>query len=222
MTEIFENIQRCIETGKADASLDIPRGSAGKPGVAEFVDQALAEGISATEILQKGMLPGMKAVGKRFAAHEIFIPEVLISARAMHAGFAVLKPAFAQEDVPSQGTFVIGTVAGDLHDIGKNLVAIILEGAGWKVVDLGTDCAPEKFAAAVVEHPGCIVGLSALLTTTMINMPAAIAAIRAVAPSTRVLVGGAPVTADYAKEVGADGYAVDPMGALAALENMAA
>jgi methanogenic corrinoid protein MtbC1 len=213
-------MRRCIAAGKADADTDLPPGSAGQPGVAELVTTALAEGIDAATILREGMLPAMGAVGERFAANEIFIPEVLIAARAMHAGFAVLKPAFVEQDVPTRGTFVIGTVAGDLHDIGKNLVAIILEGAGWQVVDLGTNVEPDGFAAAVKDHPGCAVGLSALLTTTMVNMPAAIGAIRSVHADTPVLVGGAPVTQAYADEIGADGYADNPTAALALLDRL--
>ena len=120
----------------------------------------------------------------------------------MHAGFAMLKPCFTEQAAPSRGTFVIGTVRGDLHDIGKNLVSIILEGAGWQIVDLGVDCAPKRFVEAVQQHAGCAVGLSALLTTTMVNMQATIAAIRAVSPTTKVLVGGAPVTAKFAEEIG--------------------
>ncbi len=215
---VLEHIAACVETGKADAQMDIPPGSAGQPGVVEHIRQALDDGVMPQVILQDGLLAGMGRVGRRFAANEVFIPDVLIAARAMQAGFAVLKPCFADQTVPSRGVFVIGTVRGDLHDIGKNLVSIILEGAGWRIVDLGADCPPERFVEAVRQNPGCAVGLSALLTTTMMNMPVTIEAIRAVSPETRVLVGGAPVTAAFADQIGADGYADDPTAALAVLD----
>jgi len=220
MRSILERIAACVEAGKANEAMDIPAGSAGQPGVAEMCARALAEGIGAEAVLHDGLMPGMGAIGKRFAAGEAFIPEVLIAARAMHAGLAVLKPAFAEQGVPARGTFVIGTVRGDLHDIGKNLVAIILEGAGWRVVDLGTDCSPEVFLEAVKRNPGCAVGLSALLTTTMINMREVIESVHAVSPATRILVGGAPVTAAFAREIGADGFADNPSQALAVLDEL--
>jgi 5-methyltetrahydrofolate--homocysteine methyltransferase len=165
-------------------------------------------------LLNDGLIVGMQAIGRRFAANEVFIPEVLISARAMQAGVDALKPALANRDVPSRGTFVIGTVRGDLHDIGKNIVAIMFRGVGWKVIDLGTDCSPESICDAVADHPGCVVGLSALLTTTMVNMGEAVAAIRARSHGTLVLVGGAPVDAEFAAEIGADAYAADPHQAI--------
>jgi methanogenic corrinoid protein MtbC1 len=142
----------------------------------------------------------------------------LIAARAMRAGFDVLKPAFADEQAFSRGVFVIGTVRGDLHDIGKNLVAIILEGSGWQIVDVGTDCPTDKFIEAIDRHPGCAVGLSALLTTTMMNMGETVTAIRRHRSETVVLVGGAPVTADFARDIGADGYGADPTEAIALLD----
>jgi 5-methyltetrahydrofolate--homocysteine methyltransferase len=214
MRRLLDQISACVEAGKANAEMDIPAGSAGQPGVAELIAQALAADVDPGALLRDGLLQGMGRIGRKFAANEAFIPEVLIAARAMHAGLAVLRPAFAEQGVPARGTFVIGTVRGDLHDIGKNLVAIILEGAGWRVVDLGTDCPPQRFVAAVQESPGCAVGLSALLTTTMVNMGEVIAAIRKVSPATKVLVGGAPVTAAFAREIGADGHADDPMQAV--------
>lgn len=221
MSELMQRISLCVQSGKANAAMNIPPGTAGQPGVAELIQQALDEGIDAGSCLREGLLPGMGVIGKKFAANEVFIPEVLISARAMHAGLAVLKPAFAEQDVPSRGTFVIGTVRGDLHDIGKNLVGIILEGAGWQIVDLGTDCSAEKFVDAVNANPGCVLGLSALLTTTMVNMREVVAAVRAVQPRTVILVGGAPVTAKFAQEIGADGYAADPTQALSLLDELA-
>lgn len=218
--DLLARIGKCVQTGKANAAQNIPRGSAGQPGVTELCTEALAHGLSARTVLEQGLLAGMQVIGKKFAANEVFIPEVLISARAMHAGLAVLKPHFAEAESTPKGVFVIGTVRGDLHDIGKNLVAIIFEGAGWKVVDLGTDCPPEKFVAAVRQHPGCVVGMSALLTTTMVAMRDTVTAIRKECSDTIVLVGGAPVTAAFAREIGADGYADDPSGAVTLLDEL--
>lgn len=218
--EILEQIAECVEAGKADAATNIPPGSKDKPGVAEWVDKALAEGVPANVIIDNALLRGMQPIGRKFAANEIFIPEVLIAARAMHAGMNKLKPHLADCDVAGRGVFVIGTVKGDLHDIGKNLVAMILEGAGWKVVDLGVDCACEKFAAAVKEHPGCVIGLSALLTTTMVAMREAVQAIRQQCPDAIILVGGAPVTEGFASEIGATAYAADPAAAVEILDRI--
>lgn len=220
MTEMLQRISVCVEAGKAFAHTDIPAGSAGEPGAAELIAAALAAGTPAGRILREGLLPAMERLGARFAAGEVFIPEVLIAARAMHAGLDVLRPAFAEGEVRPRGTFVIGTVRGDLHDIGKNLVAIMLQGAGWQVVDLGTDCAPQRFVDAVSRHPGCAVGLSALLTTTMVNMAETIQAIRTQHSGTKILVGGAPVTADFARRIDADGYAADPARAMQLLDEL--
>ena len=184
--------------------------------VAALVRQALEEGSSPAEVLAGGLIVGMDRVGQDFKAGEIFIPEVLVAARAMHAGMAVLRPLLVAGGVPSRGRCVVGTVKGDLHDIGKNLVRMMLEGAGFEVIDLGTDVSPEAFVAAVREHRPRFVGLSALLTTTMLNMPATLDALRAAGlrDQVRVLVGGAPVTAAYAAQIGADGYAPDAAAAV--------
>jgi 5-methyltetrahydrofolate--homocysteine methyltransferase len=215
------DIAECVQLGKTDAGADIPRGSLGQPGVVEWVERALAAKIPPSAILEQGLLAGMQVVGRRFAANEVFIPEVLIAARAMKAGVAVLRPLFAARDLPTRGVFVIGTVRGDLHDIGKNLVGIILEGAGWKTQDLGVDCASNRFLEAIEDCPGCVVGLSALLTTTMMNMPEIVGAIRRQSAETVVLVGGAPVTADFAEQIGADGYAAGPVEAIEVLDRLA-
>lgn len=220
MTEMLQRISACVEAGKAFAHTDIPAGSAGQAGAAELIAEALAEGMPAGRILREGLLPAMERLGQRFAAGEVFIPEVLIAARAMHAGLDVLRPAFVEGEVRPRGTFVIGTVRGDLHDIGKNLVAIMLQGAGWQVVDLGTDCAPRRFVEMVNQHSGCAVGLSALLTTTMVNMAETIQAIRSEHRDTKILVGGAPVTEAFARSIGADGYAADPARAMQLLDEL--
>lgn len=219
--EILSKIGACVQIGKADANTNIPPGSKDQPGVAEWVEKALDDGVPASVIIEKGLLGGMQPIGKKFAANEIFIPEVLIAARAMHAGMNKLKPYLAETDSAGRGVFVIGTVKGDLHDIGKNLVSMIVEGAGWKVVDLGVDCSNEKFTKAVKEHPGCVIGLSALLTTTMVAMKDAVSAIREASPGTVILIGGAPVTEAFAKEIGATAYASDPAAAVDALDRLA-
>lgn len=179
--------------------------------VAALVQQALDAGMTPKEILQDGLIAGMDQVGKDFKAGDLFVPEVLIAARAMHAGMNVLRPLLSASDSPTGGKYVIGTVRGDLHDIGKNLVKMMLEGAGFETVDLGTDVAPEAFVQAVREHKPSIVGMSALLTTTMVNMKTTIDALReaGLRDSVRVMVGGAPVTAAFAQQIGADAYAPD-------------
>lgn len=219
---VLERIGECVRDGKADRATDIPPGSKGCPGVVELVKQALADGAAPQDILAEGLLPGMQEIGRRFAANEVFVPEVLIAARAMHMGFAVLNPVFAVGAAPRRGVFVIGTVCGDLHDIGKKLVSVVLESAGWQIEDLGTDCPTERFVEAVDRHPGCDIGLSALLTTTMVNMRDTVAALRRHSPSTVALVGGAPVTAEFARQIGAGGYAADPFAASRLLDDLVA
>ncbi len=175
------------------------------------VRKALEDNIPAGEILKEGLIAAMEEVGHRFEAGEYFVPEMLISARAMKIGLGILHPYLIEEGVEARGKAVIGTVKGDLHDIGKNLVGVMLEGAGFEVVDLGTDVAPEKFAQVVREEKADILGLSALLTTTMEQMSDVIEAVEdiGVRSEVKILVGGAPLTAAFAEEIGADGYAPD-------------
>jgi 5-methyltetrahydrofolate--homocysteine methyltransferase len=179
--------------------------------VAQLVQRALDQSLPPEEILEGGLIAGMDKVGRDFKAGDLFVPEVLIAARAMHAGMAVLRPLLAESDVPSAGKFVIGTVAGDLHDIGKNLVRMMLEGAGFEVIDLGTDVKPGTFVAAVQEHKPQLAGMSALLTTTMPSMKSTIEALgkAGLRDTVKVMIGGAPVTAAYAEQIGADAYAPD-------------
>jgi 5-methyltetrahydrofolate--homocysteine methyltransferase len=184
------------------------------PEVKAKVEAALAAGVNASDILNDGMIAAMAEVGRRFEVGEFFVPEMLISARAMQAGMAVLKPRLLQAEVKSAGKVVIGTVKGDLHDIGKNLVAMMLEGAGFEIIDLGTDVSPEKFVEAAHAESGdgpVIVAMSALLTTTMPNMKTTVEALKtaSVRESVKVMVGGAPVTDNYAQSIGADGYSAD-------------
>jgi len=179
--------------------------------VADLVQQALDTGKLPKEILQEGLIAGMDRVGKDFKSGELFVPEVLIAARAMHAGMGVLRPLLAASGAPSGDKFLIGTVKGDLHDIGKNLVKMMLEGAGFETVDLGTDVSPEAFVAAVTLHKPRLLGMSALLTTTMVSMKTTMDALRdaGLRDSIKVLVGGAPVTTAFAEQIGADAYAPD-------------
>ena len=182
----------------------------------EITQKLLEQGINPVEVLNEGLIAGMDVVGKRFKANEMYIPEVLIAARAMHAAMDILKPLLAKSDVPSRGTILIGTVEGDLHDIGKNLVIMMLEGAGFTVIDLGIDVPTEKFVEEVKKNKAQILGLSALLTTTMPVMKDVIEAVRAddEIENTRIMVGGAPLTQDYADSIGADGYAPDASSAV--------
>ncbi|HEX6559187.1 MAG TPA: corrinoid protein [Longimicrobiales bacterium] len=174
--------------------------------VNSLVQQALDSGTDAADILEHGLIAGMAVVGVRFRANEIFVPEVLIAARAMKAGMDLLEPVFTARGLPPAGTIVIGTVKGDIHDIGKNLVATMLRGAGFNVVDLGINVPAEKFCAAIAEHQPAAVALSALLTTTMPQMRVTVDAIRAAGHSTYIMVGGAPLNADFASSIGASAY----------------
>lgn len=181
--------------------------------VRKLVEGLLAEGAAAQDILNNGLLEAMSEVGQRFKRNEVFVPEVLVAARAMKAGTELLKPHLIKAGVQAVVTAVMGTVKGDLHDIGKNLVIMMLEGAGFAVVDAGVDVAPEKFVALAKEHNAKIVGLSALLTTTMPSMKGAVEALRAAGLSAKVIIGGAPVTQAYCDAIGADGYSADAASA---------
>lgn len=179
------------------------------------VQAALDSGVSPEEILNKALIAAMDEVGRRFEADDLFVPEMLIAARAMQAGLNVLKPHLVESGVQSAATVAIGTVKGDLHDIGKNLVAMMLEGAGFEVIDLGTDVDPAKFAEAV-RNGASVVGMSALLTTTMNNMAQVIEAVEDInmRDKVKIIIGGAPVTAEYAEKIGADGFAADASSAV--------
>jgi 5-methyltetrahydrofolate--homocysteine methyltransferase len=176
-----------------------------------LVQQALDQGMSPEEILSEALMPGMDQVGKDFKAGELFVPEVLIAARAMQAGMDILRPLLTDSSAAFVGKVIIGTVAGDLHDIGKNLVKMMLEGASFEVVDLGTDVSPAAFVEAVRAHQPELVGMSALLTTTMANMKATVEALEeaGLRDQVKIMVGGAPVTDVFAQNIGADSFAPD-------------
>lgn len=214
MSELIERIATCIERGKVNRDAPYPPDLKGEDGADELTRAALDSGLTADAVLTGGLITGMSRVGRKYSDGKAFVPDLLMAAKAMKAAMAHLKPFFDSGEATHRGTVVIGTVKGDLHDIGKNLVAMVLEGGGFKVVDLGVDVPAEKFVEAVQEYDGCCVGLSALLTTTMVNMEAIIQAIRAVSPSTTILVGGAPVTDDFARKIAATAYASDPQAAL--------
>ena len=185
-----------------------------KAEVEALVDRALADGTPAADILNRGLIPGMARLGVQFKNNEVFIPEVLVAARAMNAGLAKLEPRLAQAGVKPKGIVVIGTVKGDLHDIGKNLVAMMLRGNGYKIVDLGVDVAPEKYLEAAKAHGAGAIALSALLTTTMVQMKAVVEAVEKAGLAVPVVVGGAPVTREYAEQIRARGYAPDAASAV--------
>ena len=184
--------------------------------VAALTREALEEGYGAQEVLNKGLLPGMDRLAKDFEADVIFVPEVLIGAEAMQAGMQVLRPLLRESDSVTLGTFVVGTVRGDIHDIGKNLVCIMLEGAGIEVIDLGKDTAPEDFVEATKKYQPQVVMMSALLTTTMVEMKNTIQALEkaGLRDKVKVVIGGAPVSQEYADRIGADGHAEDAVDAV--------
>lgn len=198
INEISENLQK----GKAKI-------------VKELVEKAVSEGFDATEILNAGLLDGMNVIGEKFKNNEVYVPEVLIAARAMNMGVQIIKPLLAESGVKAKGRVCIGTVQGDLHDIGKNLVKMMLEGKGLEVIDLGTDVAPETFVKAAIENDCQIICCSALLTTTMEVMADVVkcAVDMGVRDKVKIMVGGAPVTEEFAKEIGADSYSCDAASA---------
>ena len=192
----------------------LQRGDAEK--VEELVKKALEENLTPKIILEDGLIKGMDIIGKKFKKNEVYVPEVLIAARAMHAGMNILRPKLIASGVKNVGTIIIGTVKGDLHDIGKNLVKMMLEGAGFEVIDLGVDVSAEKFVEAVKLHHPDIIGMSALLTTTMVNMPQVIKALEAAGlrSKVKIMIGGAPITQNYSEQIGADGYSADAASAV--------
>ncbi|MBW6536457.1 MAG: corrinoid protein [Mariniphaga sp.] len=222
MSELLSKIAECIEFGKINKAAPYPPNMKGHDGADELTRQAIDEGVSAQRILTEGLMVGMEKVGIKFRENKVFVPQVLMSAKAMSTAMIHLKPFFLSGEVKEKGTFIIGTVEGDLHDIGKNLVSMMVEGNGWKVVDLGTDVKADQFVAAMKEHQNAFVGLSALLTTTMVNMEKITKAIKEAVPDAKVAVGGAPVTHDFCQKIGADTYSPDPQGLVEYLNSQVA
>ena len=199
---ILEDAYRAVLEGKVEEA-------------AAAVEKGLSAGMDTDEILKKGLLAAMDLVGERFGEGEIFIPQVLWSAKAMQAGVALLKPHFTEAQHEKSARIVIGTAKGDIHDIGKQLVAMMLEGAGFEVIDLGVDVAPAAFVETAAEKEADVIAISALLTTTMTGMADVVALKNEKALSSRVLIGGAPLSLEYCREIGADGYGVDARAAVA-------
>lgn len=220
MEDLLLSLRACVERGKINRKSAHPADLKDQPGADELTLRAINEGIPPQTILSDGLVTAMHVVGERFRDKKIFVPDMLMSARAMMAGMEHLRPFYTSHVIAPKGTFVIGTVRGDLHDIGKKIVAMMITGAGWSVIDLGTDVPEARFVQAVREHPDCVVGMSALLATTMQSMETTLAEIKSVSPSTRIIIGGAPVSRDFAGRIGADAYSPDPQGAVEFLNTL--
>lgn len=220
MENILEKIAVCVERGKANLQSPYPPDLKGEDGAFELTQKALEIGIKPSEILNEGLIKGMQRIGEKFRANKVFVPDVLIAAKAMNAAMVHIKPFFISNEIKTKGKVVMGTVAGDLHDIGKNIVAMIIRGGGWEIVDLGVDVSAEKFVKAVEEHKPAAIGLSALLTTTMLNMENIIREIKLLDSNIHVLVGGAPLSKEYADSIGADFFSPNPQDALEYLNSL--
>lgn len=205
----LEEIRECVVKGHINASSKFPKGMEGKAGVAEFTAQALDENVDVETILTQALIPAMTIVGERYERNEIFVPEMLFSAKAMKAGLGLIKPLLMDGSDVILGKVIIGTVQGDLHDIGKNLVCMMLEGAGFEIVDLGINATPQKFVQAAKDNPDALIGMSALLTVTMKNMQMVVDSLRREGLTNKVMIGGAPVTRKFADEIGAEGYSLN-------------
>lgn len=216
--ELIEKIGYCVARGKVNTASPFPKDMLGQEGTDELTKKALEINCPPDQILH-ACNNGMQIIGAKFDKGEAYVPELLMSAKAMNAVMTHLKPFFKAGTVKTKGKFVLGTVVGDLHDIGKNLVSMVVEGNGWEVIDLGVDCKTQKFIEKIKENPGCIVGLSALLTTTMSNMAKTVEEIKNQFPDTKIMVGGAPLSMDTALKMGADGYSPNPQGAVEYLNN---
>ncbi len=221
MEELFEKIAQCVEFGKINKTSPYPPNMRGEDGADELTRQALQEGASASDILSNSLIVGMEKVGIKFRENKVFVPQVLMSAKAMGVAMAHLQPFFNSGEVKRKGTFIIGTVQGDLHDIGKNIVAMMVEGNGYEVINLGVDVNANTFLSEAEKHPNAIIGLSALLTTTMANMEHIVKTIKDQKPDTRVCIGGAPVTQDFCNKINADLYSADPQGLVEYLNTLA-
>jgi len=206
---LLDEIKEKVVRGHINKDSNYPPDLKGKSGVEELVEDALVQNLDVSEILHNGLISGMDVVGEKFSNGEYFVPEMLFSAKAMKSGLKILRPHLVDQNISTLGTVIIGTVEGDMHDIGKNLVSMMLEGGGFEVVDLGVNTPTEKFLSAAEEHPDAIVGMSALLTITMEKMRDVIEAFQSKGIENKIFIGGAPVTERYAEEIGADGYAPD-------------
>ncbi|MDP3453036.1 MAG: corrinoid protein [Bacteroidales bacterium] len=214
MENFIDKISLCIERGKINLESPYPPDLKGEPGADELTRDALLSGVPAGDILTKAMIPAMGIVGELFREKKLFVPQVLMSAKAMNLAMKHLKPYFTSGELTKKGVFIIGTVSGDLHDIGKNLVSMMIEGSGWRVIDLGVDVKSDSFINAAKENPGSVLGMSALLTTTMESMERSVKDIRDKLPHQKIIVGGAPLNSDFASRIGANLYAPNPQSAI--------
>ena len=222
MNDILEQIALCVENGKINQKSPYPPSMKEQLGADELTMQALEEGVAPTDVLSKGLIVGMGRIGVKFRENKVFVPQVLMSAKAMSGAMAHLKKYFMDGSVKRKGKLIIGTVEGDLHDIGKNLVSMIAEGNGYEVIDLGVDVPAEKFIDAIKMNPGAFVGMSALLTTTMVNMEKINKQIKSEFPEVITCVGGAPLNNEFAQKIGADYYTDEPQALVEILDKLVA
>ena len=222
MNDILEQIALCVENGKINQNSPYPPSMKGQLGADELTLQALEEGVAPADVLSKGLIVGMGRIGVKFRENKVFVPQVLMSAKAMSGAMAHLKKYFMDGSVKRKGKLIIGTVEGDLHDIGKNLVSMIAEGNGYEVIDLGVDVPAEKFIDAIKVNPGAFVGMSALLTTTMANMEKINKQIKSEFPEVITCVGGAPLNNEFAQKIGADYYTDEPQALVEILDKLVA
>jgi len=220
MEDTLVKLIEAVEFGKVDRKSPYPPQLKDQDGADELAKRALEEGVRPDAILENALVPAMSRVGDKFTRKEIYVPQMLMAAKAMNSAMMHLKPFFQSGETKRKRKFIVGTVSGDLHDIGKNLVAMMIEGGGWEVIDLGVDVGTEKFLHALDENPGAVVGLSALLTTTMENMKKTVSAIKEKHSDSKILIGGAPVTMEYCEKIGADFYSPDPQGAVNYLKQL--
>jgi 5-methyltetrahydrofolate--homocysteine methyltransferase len=207
--EIIDLLNHAVISGHTDATSTYPPEMTGQPGVIELVQQALDQRIDVSHIINEGLISAMEIVGNKFSEGEYFVPEMLLSAKSMKAGMKLLEPLLVGDQAKKIGTVILGTVKGDMHDIGKNLVGMLLEGGGFQVIDLGIDTPVEKFVETASKHKDAIIGMSALLTTTMENMKKTIMALRSAGLKNKVIIGGAAISEKFASEISADGFSRD-------------
>lgn len=222
MNDILEQIALCVENGKINQKSPYPPSMKGQLGADELTLQAMEEGVAPADVLSKGLIVGMGRIGVKFRENKVFVPQVLMSAKAMSGAMAHLKKYFMDGSVKRKGKLIIGTVEGDLHDIGKNLVSMIAEGNGYEVIDLGVDVPAEKFIEAIKVNPGAFVGMSALLTTTMANIEKINKQIKSEFPEVITCVGGAPLNNEFAQKIGADYYTDEPQALVEILDKLVA
>lgn len=221
MNDLLQQLSIAVESGKINKTCPFPPSMKGMDGADELCQQALEAGIKAEIILNDALITGMARIGQKFSEGRAFVPEMLIAAKAMSAAMKHIKPYFTSGEIQRKGVFVSGTVMGDLHDIGKNIVSMTLEGAGWEVIDLGVDVKAEKFMEMIEQHPNCVIGMSALLTTTMANMETTVKEIKSKYPGNKIIVGGAPLSMEFCNKIGADFYSASPQGAVEYLNSVA-